>query len=283
MTDLHTREGNELVSRLESRAMEIVNFTERNAKKRDNVSDFRRFSTMVDDFHQAAETSEARLTLLKTGHRDELRGYVSQIRAKILKMEVDITQHYLEGLLETNAPLPFGAREFFSSRLQRLHQLAALLTDGPAANGSSKGLVQEMSDMLHQLMERAPILEEFERDPNYRSLTRPRPQVPKMRGGVRTAAAGPAAAAAPAADAAAIPAVIKLDYRDEWGRVFLSKGSFEMVTKVCRAKGLSLDQIAVKMGITRVALTLVLNGQDPIPRAALDVLHRSLNSNPNQP
>jgi len=285
MIDPHTQEGNDLVSRLEARAMEIFRFTESNAERRDNVADFRRFSGMVDEFHNSAENAEAKLTLLKTGRRDDLRRYVAQIRGKILKMEIDITQSYLEGLLEAEAPLPFGAREFFSSRLQRLKELSKVLSDGPDADGSTKALMQHMAEMLQKLMDRSPELEVFERDPNYRSLTRPRAPGPKMRGGVR-GGTGPGAAAAAAArpdPANAIPAVVKLDHRDDWGRVFLAKGSFETVTKVCRAKGISLDQIASKLGITRVALTLVLNGQDPIARNTLDVLHRALNGNPNQP
>ena len=51
-----------------------------------------------------------------------------------------------------------------------------------------------------------------------------------------------------------------------------------MVTVACRARGINMDQIASKLGITRVALTLILNGQDPIARNQLDVLHRVINN-----
>ncbi|MBX3454599.1 hypothetical protein [Ferrovibrio sp.] len=275
MTDSHTQEGNELVSRIEARAMTIFQFTQNAAEKRDNVAGFRRFSTLVDDFHQAAELAEGRLTVLKTGRRDELRRYVTQIRGKILKIEIDITGSYLEGLIEAQAPLPFGSREFFSSRLKRLGELAKLLSDGPEADGSTGQIVSHMREMLQILLNRAPEFEVFERDSNYRPLARSAPG-PKTRGGMR-GGSGPAVARTVPVQANDLPPVIRLEHRDDWGRVFLSKGSFELVTKVCRVKNISLDQIAGKLGITRVSLTLILNGQDPIARNTLDVLHRALN------
>ncbi len=278
--DQQTQEGNELVSRIEARALQIFKFTENPAEKRDNVMGFRRFSSMIDDFHQAAEVAEGRLTLLKSERRDELRRYVTQIRAKILKIEIDITQNYLEGLIETQAPLPYGAREFFNSRLKRLGELAQLLSDGPNADGSAGELMQHMRAMLHMLLDRSPELEVFERDPNQRPVPRSRPPV-QTSGRVRGGGSGPPAAPPPPKQAP-VPQVVRLEHRDEWGRLFLSKGSFDLVTQVCRAKGLSMDNVAGKLGVTRIALTLILNGQDPIPRAMLDVLHRTLNAGPNQ-
>lgn len=256
--------------------MTIFQFTQNAAEKRDNVAGFRRFSTLVDDFHQAAELAEGRLTVLKTGRRDELRRYVTQIRGKILKIEIDVMQTYLEGLIEGQAPLPFGSREFFSSRLKRLAELAKLLSDGPEADGSVGQIVSHMREMLQILLNRAPEFEVFERDANYRPMARSMPG-PKSRGGVRGGGAAPATARVAPVPASDLPPVIRLEHKDDWGRIFLNKGSFEMVTKVCRVKNISLDQIAGKLGITRVSLTLILNGQDPIPRATLDVLHRALN------
>lgn len=256
--------------------MTIFQFTQNAAEKRDNVAGFRRFSTLVDDFHQAAELAEGRLTVLKTGRRDELRRYVTQIRGKILKIEIDVMESYLEGLIEAQAPLPFGSREFFNSRLKRLGELAKLLADGPEADGSVLQIVGHMREMLQLLMNRSPELEVFERDMNYRPLARSMPG-PKSRGGGVRGGAGPATARTAPVPTNDLPPVIKLEHKDDWGRVFLAKGSFEMVTKVCRVKNISLDQIAGKLGITRVALTLILNGQDPIARNTLDVLHRALN------
>src|SRR5262245_9954360 len=94
----HNEEANELVSRIEQRAMYIFRFTEDVNEKRNTVTGFRKFSTLVDDFHQAAEVAEGRLSVLKTGRRDELRRFVSQLRAKILKVEIDVKQSYLENL-----------------------------------------------------------------------------------------------------------------------------------------------------------------------------------------
>lgn len=272
MSDQHTLEANDLVSRIEGRAMQIFKFTENPKEKRDNVAGFRKFSTMVDEFHQAAEIAEVRLTTLKTGRREELRRYVMQIRAKILKMEIDVTQTYLEGLIEARAPLPFGAREFFQTRLKRLSELSKMLADGPDADGSAAALMENMRKMLEHLMENAPQLEVFEREADYR---------PPQRSG--TQAARPAAkkiANSESSESESAPAsskAVRLDYKDNWGRIFLDKKSFDTVTVVCRTRGMSLDNIASRLGMTRVALTLILNGQDPIQRNTLDMLHRVLN------
>lgn len=265
----HSQEANELVSRIEQRAMYIFRFTEDVNEKRNTVSGFRKFSTLVDDFHQAAEVAEGRLSVLKTGRRDELRRFVSQLRAKILKVEIDVKQSYLENLIEARSALPYGAREFFSSRLKRLEELSSLLVDGPEAGGTADQLLIHMRQMLQHLMEQAPQLEVFERDPDWRPTQR---SVPTGR-----------PSAAPAPRQPKTPAVveikpIRLTGRDEWGRVFLDKGSFDQITVACRARGINLDQVASKLGITRVALTLILNGQDPIARNQLDVLHRIINN-----
>jgi hypothetical protein len=264
----HNQEANELVSRIEQRAMYIFKFTEDVNEKRNTVSGFRKFSGLVDDFHQAAEIAEGRLSVLKTGRRDELRRFVSQLRAKILKVEIDVKQSYLENLIEARIALPYGAREFFASRLKRLEELSSLLVDGPEAGGTADQLLVHMRNMLHHLMEQAPQLEVFERDPDWRPTQR---SVPTGR---------PAAAPAPRPQKNAALEIkpIRLTGRDEWGRVFLDKGSFDMITVACRARGINLDQVASKLGITRVALTLILNGQDPIARNQLDVLHRVINN-----
>jgi len=272
----HNEEANDLVSKIEQRAIQIFKFTEDPAEKRNSVTGFRKFSTLVDDFHQAAEVAEGRLSVLKTGRRDELRRSVAQIRAKILKMEIDVKQSYLENLIEARSALPYGAREFFASRLKRLEELSSMLIDGPEAGGSAGDLLDHMRKMLQHLMDQAPQLEVFERDVNYR---------PPVRTGQVSSAAKPAAqpgaAAAPGKRGAAPTTDIKpirLTGRDEWGRVFLDKGSFEMVNNACRARGITLDQVASKLGITRVSFMLILNGQDPIQRNLLDVVHRTINN-----
>lgn len=264
----HIQEANELVSRIEQRAMYIFKFTEDVNEKRNTVSGFRKFSTLVDDFHQAAEIAEGRLSVLKTGRRDELRRFVSQLRAKILKVEIDVKQSYLENLIEARTALPYGAREFFASRLKRMEELSSLLLDGPEAGGTADQLLVHMRNMLLHLMEQAPQLEVFERDPDWRPTQR---SVPTGR---------PAAPPAPRAQKSAALEIkpIRLTGRDEWGRVFLDKGSFDQITQACRARSINLDQVASKLGITRVALTLILNGQDPIARNQLDVLHRIINN-----
>lgn len=274
----HNEEANDLVSKIEQRAIQIFKFIEDPAEKRNSVAGFRKFSSLVDDFHQAAEVAEGRLSVLKTGRRDELRRNVTQIRAKILKMEIDVKQSYLENLIEARSALPYGAREFFSSRLKRLEELSNMLIDGPEAGGSAGDLLEHMRKMLQHLIDQAPQLEVFERDANYR---------PPVRTGQAAAATGISAKAAPQSAgspsrrgtaAASDLKPIRLTGRDNWGRVFLDKGSFEMVNAACRARNITLDQVASKLGITRVALMLILNGQDPIQRNLLDVVHRTINN-----
>lgn len=274
----HNEEANDLVSKIEQRAIQIFKFIEDPAEKRNSVAGFRKFSGLVDDFHQAAEVAEGRLSVLKTGRRDELRRSVTQIRAKILKMEIDVKQSYLENLIEARSALPYGAREFFASRLKRLEELSGMLVDGPEAGGSAGDLLGHMRKMLQHLIDQAPQLEVFERDPNYRPPVRTG-QAAASVGISAKAAAQPGAAPSKRGGAAANEIKpIRLTGRDEWGRVFLDKGSFEMVNGACRARGLTLDQVASKLGITRVAFMLILNGQDPIQRNLLDVVHRTINN-----
>lgn len=274
MTELQTREGMELVARIEARAMEVVKFTENPREKRDSVAGFRRFSTMLDDFHQAAEIAEARLTLMKSDRRDDLRRYVTQIRAKILKIEIDVMQSYLETMIEAQAPLPFGARELFQNRIKRLGELSALLSDGPQADGGVNELILHIRRMLETLMENAPQLEVFERAPDFRMQRSAPPSGPRA---VARAEEAPPPRADGIPNIPKAAKVVRLEHKDSWGRIFLDKNSFDIVTQVCRTRNMTLDQVATRLGITRVALTLILNGQDAIQRNSLDVLHRILN------
>src|SRR5690606_31692460 len=203
--------------------------------------------------------------------RDELRRYVAKMRAKILKIEIDVKQSYLENLIETRAALPFGAREFFATRMKRLEEISGLLRDAPGSDGGADDILGSMRKMLQHLMDQAPQLEVFERDPDWR---------PPARSGSapRPAVAAPAAPRRQAGPATPEIKPIRLTGRDEWGRVFLDKGSFDTAYYTSYAREIMRHTDASKLVFTRGEMSLIFKSQDTLERNMLDVLHNIINN-----
>ena len=50
----------------------------------------------------------------------------------------------------------------------------------------------------------------------------------------------------------------------------LSRCRQPLVLEACRRHGMSFEEYAAKLGVTRAALVLILKGHDPVPRHMLD-------------
>jgi hypothetical protein len=66
----------------------------------------------------------------------------------------------------------------------------------------------------------------------------------------------------------------RIGVREQWGRFYVDKGSLVAVSQACKQAALSLDQLAQRIGVSRVALTLMLSGQDPMPRQSVERLQQ---------
>ena len=56
------------------------------------------------------------------------------------------------------------------------------------------------------------------------------------------------------------------------GRYYADRDAIVAVADACRVAQVSMDQLAVKLGISRPALVLILNGTDPISNTMVEQL-----------
>jgi hypothetical protein len=71
----------------------------------------------------------------------------------------------------------------------------------------------------------------------------------------------------------------RLRVREMAGRFYVERDGIGAVTQVCRMANMSMDQLAAKLGVSRAALVLMLNGNDPISRGPLDMLRSFMAQN----
>src|SRR3546814_4171242 len=83
----------------------------------------------------------------KTAYEMRISDWSSDVCSSDLVALFDVKQSYLENLIEARTALPYGAREFFASRLKRLEELSSLLVDGPEADGTAGTLLEHMRKM----------------------------------------------------------------------------------------------------------------------------------------
>jgi hypothetical protein len=63
---------------------------------------------------------------------------------------------------------------------------------------------------------------------------------------------------------------ITLETRGYGAKQFFVRDVQPLVLEACRRHGMSFEEYAAKLGVTRAALVLILKGHDPVPRHMLD-------------
>lgn len=62
----------------------------------------------------------------------------------------------------------------------------------------------------------------------------------------------------------------RLETKGYGAKTFFARDVQPLVLQACRQRGISFDDYAAKLGMTRAALVLILKGHDPVPRHLLD-------------
>lgn len=77
------------------------------------------------------------------------------------------------------------------------------------------------------------------------------------------------------------PAVsVTLETTGYGAKTFFVRDVQPLVLQACRRHGVPFEDFATRLGITRVALVLMLKGQDPVPRHLLDSIREFVDSAP---
>jgi len=67
---------------------------------------------------------------------------------------------------------------------------------------------------------------------------------------------------------------ITLETRGYGAKLFFTRDVQPLVLDACRRNGISFEDYAAKLGVTRAALVLILKGHDPVPRHMLDSIRQ---------
>ena len=260
-----------LVGVVENQSRELLAFCRTETNLTSNFGDYKRFVEKIEHFYVFVDLVDGRIPEFDEGKREPLQKHLSKIRWKITILELDTTRIYLINIGRAGRRLPLGAREFLERRLNRLSEIAQYY-DRFGEEHELAPLNQELVDAVRKLLEQsidgAPKLDEFQPAPPPPRLSAT-PAMPRM-AVMPESMVPPGERSLPGNGMATLPA--KIGVREQWGRFYVEKGSLVAVSQACKQAALSLDQLAQRIGVSRVALTLMLSGQDPMPRQSIERL-----------
>lgn len=259
-----------LVGVVENQSRELLAFCRNDTNLTSNFADYKRFVEKIEHFYVFVDLVDGRIPEFDEGKREPLQKHLSKIRWKITILELDTTRVYLINITRAGRRLPLGAREFLMRRLDRLSEIAQYYDrfgEEYDLSPLNEELVEAVRKLLEQSIEGAPRLEEFQPAPPPPRISAtpsmPRNTIPLPEGAI-------ADRMFPGNGMATLPS--KISVREQWGRFYVEKGSLVAVSQACKQAALSLDQLAQRIGVSRVALTLMLSGQDPMPRQSIERL-----------
>lgn len=269
------REATRLLAQLEQQGLAIVARYQEGADlprggPAGRYRDFRRFIEKVDHFHVFVDLVEERLPQFEDAKRDALAKHLAEIRWRIIIVEVDTTQIFLVRIVESNQPWPLGSRQFLERRLNRLGEFAEFYDrfgERYHLPPLKQALVNAVTGLLQAQIRMAPALEDFTEA--YAAF---RPAAFDADGEPQRIADRRPVALLPLAPKAAKAPAPKFRVRELAGRFYVERDSIVAVSEACRSAKMSMDQLAQKLGVSRPALVLMLNGNDPIQRNQMEEL-----------
>jgi len=269
-----------LIGVVENQSRELMAFCQDSSNSSPHFQDYKRFVEKIEHFYVFVDLVEGRIPEFETAKREPLNKHLSKIRWKVIILELDTTRIYLVKITQSGRKLPLGAREFLVRRLERLSEISQYYDrfgEEHELAPPAQALIEAVEKLLRAGIEQAPRLEEFTNSMTNTPLPRPSatPMQPTMAptssySMTETIRLDPARMRQPL-----LPVVPeKVNVKETWGRFYVEKGSLVAVSQACKVASISIDQLATRLGLSRVALSLMLSGQDPMPRQAVDKLQQ---------
>lgn len=273
------RESLRLLAQVEKQGLDIAEAYRSGHGVSAESKDFRRFIEKVDHFYVFIDLVEERLPGFEEEKRAALTRHLVDIRWRIIIVEVDTTQIFLVRIGETHKPWPLGSREFLQRRLGRLDEINAYYDrfgEQYQLTPLSEVMLRAVEELLKQQIERAPALENFsDQSARYAvpagDLVKPETMVLRLDSGSgrRAAERRPP----PRRE----PPPFRIKEMD--GRFYAERDGIVAISEICRNANVTLDQLAVRMGVSRPSLVLMLNGNDPMSRPFMEQLQLFLDKN----
>lgn len=260
-----------LVGVVENQSRELLAFCQNEQNLGGHFADYKRFVEKIEHFYVFVDLVDGRIPEFEESKQQPLRKHLSKIRWKITILELDTTRIYLINITRSGRRLPLGAREFLMRRLDRLSEIAQYYDRFGEEHDLApinQDLIEAVRKLLQQGIDAAPKLDEFQPSPPPPRLSATPSTMPPLVSPESVSAQRPLYSTG----TPTLPA--RINVKEQWGRFYVEKGSIVAVSQACKSAAISLDQLAQRLGVSRVALTLMLSGQDPMPRPAMERLQQ---------
>jgi len=300
-----------LIVQVERQAGDITRVYDDGNGLGDSYAAFRDFTERLDQFHVFVALVEGKLGDIAADKRDAQEQSLAATRWRLMELEIAAMQSFMTRFLASGKPWPLGSQAFLNRREARLDEIIAFQRESPEPyhfnapddaqvaslrgqfNGQS-GLSLPLDDFgAPEFSQSLPSFDEPEAEvvsapPEIETPAAPAqefpvpPAIAKPEGGVKPEAVRPAAPArAPAGGGRSglLKKKKRLAIRVEGENVYLDGESAGAVEDACKQAGLSLDELAKKMGLGRATLVLMLKGADAIERKPLNQLRVFVSQN----
>lgn len=260
-----------LVGVVENQSRELLAFCQNEQNLGGHFADYKRFVEKIEHFYVFVDLVDGRIPEFEESKQQPLRKHLSKIRWKITILELDTTRIYLINITRSGRRLPLGAREFLMRRLDRLSEIAQYYDRFGEEHDLApinQDLIEAVRKLLQQGIDAAPKLDEFQPSPPPPRLSATPSTMPPLVSPESVSAQRPLYSTGTPTPPA------RINVKEQWGRFYVEKGSIVAVSQACKSAAISLDQLAQRLGVSRVALTLMLSGQDPMPRPAMERLQQ---------
>lgn len=308
-----------LVAQVERQAAGIVRSYDDGNGLADSYAAFRDFTERLDQFHVFVALVEGKLGDVAASRRDAQAQTLMDIRWRLMLLEIDAMQGFMTRFMASGKPWPLGSQKFLDRREARLDEIIAFQQDTAAQYGLVAPDTDQIAAVRRQFTGQSGLslpLDDFSQPDFGKTLSSfdapavdaapelpgaevapasaqelPMQEFPMQEFPIPPAVAPPAIAKPERARLAAAPppggggrsGLLKpkkrLAYRVEGENVYLDGESAGAVEDACKQAGISLDELAKRMGLGRATLVLMLKGADAIERKPLNQLRSFVSQN----
>lgn len=263
-----------MVTQVEHQALDIAGDYRDGAGIGDRFSDFQAFIGKIGQFQVFVDLVEDHLSDLEPEKRERQAQNLTEIRWRILLLEIVAVQTFLDRMAASGKPWPLGSHGFLERRLKRLDEIVAFHQSCASRYGlvpPDASLLQAVREALRQQLGRSLALQDFTAPGAQPAGFMPAAfDAPLRRPAPKPEEKPASKPETPAISAAALTLPVQTGQGGE--NYYLQDSANSVVSEACRAARISLDELATRLNISRSGLVLMLTGSDQITRASLNHL-----------
>ncbi|MEK9967624.1 MAG: hypothetical protein VW600_00715, partial [Ferrovibrio sp.] len=219
---------------------------------------FRSYIDEIDKFYVLVDLVEDQLPLFEAARQEKLTHNLVNLRWQVCIVEVNATRIFILQIGERGRSMPFGSKEFLQRRRDRLTDIGAFYDQFGEQHGLPK-IETELVDTVRRLLDNvigkssslpdllAEAMQQSSQD--MVAAAQPRLRSPSEFGSV-TPKRKP----------------VEFKVKVVYGSYYADGVSVQAVAEACADSKMTLEDLALKLGLNRTQLGLILNGADPMTK-----------------